>query len=241
MTTSRLLLILAGLGVVAAAACAAVLARPDLFMAVAPAPPSIPARLANADPLAALPADLAERLVRPRFDAPGPFIRVARAKPEAFCKRLAEVELKNATFQKAEPPMRGWTCTTDLVKPVDGDDQAVSSLFVAIRGQESDRIENIRMKLNLIDPATVPVVMAIGRDVLHEIFRMLGFPPPPEAVEALEGLKQGRVLDRGVAFDLRKEFGDATRYNFIILFPRTLGPGGEDRFVNDRRRSAVAP
>lgn len=206
----------------------------DLF-----AGPPPPAKPAAPDPLGRLPTNLRSLLTHAGLDAPSPFIRLARVDPERFCKALAGTGLKNATFQKAEPPLRGWTCVTDLVKPIDGDEARVSSLFVAARGLESDRIDNIRMKLNLLDQATSPIARVVARDVLFQLCRSLGFDPPSEVLEQLETLKEGRVYEGGVSWDLRREFGPADRYNLIAIFPRTLGPGGEDRFVADPRRQPV--
>jgi len=197
-----------------------------------PAPPS--------DPLGRLPASLVALLTHIEPDAPTPFIRFTPMKPEPFCKDLETVGLKRPQFQKHEPPMRGWNCVTDLVKPVAGDDQTVSSLFVSMRGLESDRLDNIRIKLNLIDPQSVAPTKTIARDLLFQICRTLGWEPPPAVLDALDTLKEGRIVDRGVSFELRKEFGPAARYNLIIIFPRTLGSGGEGRFVTDIRRQPVA-
>lgn len=200
-----------------------------------PAPPAPPA-----DPLAKLPPAIVELLVHDGPDAPTSFVRLTRVKPEEFCRSLEKWGLKRATFQSGVAPMRGWTCITDLLKPIDGEDGKISSLFVAVRGLESDRIDNIRMKLNLLDPATAPLVKAIARDLMTQISRSLGWDPPFEVIDALERLKEGRIYDRGVTYDLRKEFGEGLRLNFIVIFPRLLGAGGEGRFITDARRSAVA-
>ncbi|RXF68458.1 DUF6030 family protein [Hansschlegelia zhihuaiae] len=228
----------AAAAVLIAAAVAVHLAKPAWLFG-APAPPPKP-QARPADPLGALPPGLVARLVWPLPDAPSPFMRITRVRPKAFCDSLAAAGLRNAAFQMGEAPLKGWTCVTDLIKPVEGDEQSVSSLFVATRGLESDRIDNVRMKLNLIDPGTAPVVKAIARDVLRQICRSLGWEPPAAVVEAIDGPKEGRVLERGVSYDLKREFGPAERFNLIIVFPRSLGQGGEDRFVADPRRSAVA-
>lgn len=204
----------------------------------APAPPKPAPK--GPDPLGFLPMELVRWLSIPRADAPSPFIRLTRVKPENFCKALASTGLRNAAFRMAEPPLRGWTCVTDLVKPIDGDEGQVSSLFVAARGLESDRIDNIRMKLNLLDDATSPLAKLIARDTLFQICRSLGFDPPPEVLAQLDELKEGRIYEGGVSWDLRREFGPQARYNLIVIFPRTLGAGGEDRFVTDPRRQPVA-
>ncbi|WP_020181291.1 DUF6030 family protein [Methylopila sp. M107] len=206
----------------------------------APTPPAPAKPKAPSDPLARLPASLVALLTHLEPDAPGPFIRFTWMKPESFCKGLTATGLKRPQFQKHQPPMRGWNCITDLVKPIDGDDQKVSSLFISMRGLESDRLDNIRVKLNLIDPATVPATKTVARDLLYQFCRTLGWEPPPAVLDQLDGLKEGRVFEHGVSFELRKEFGEAPRYNLIIIFPRTLGSGGEDRFVTDVRRQPVA-
>ena len=206
----------------------------------APKPRPATAKKPAGDPLGRLPSQLVALLTHAGPDAPGPFIRFTPMQPEPFCKALSQAGLKSPQFQKHLPPLRGWNCVTDLVKPIDGDDDKVSSLFVSMRGLESDRLDNIRIKLNLIDPGTVDPTKTVARDLLFQICQTLGWDPPSAALDQLDRLKEGRILDRGVSFELRKEFGDAPRYNLIIIFPRTLGTGGEDRFVTDIRRQAVS-
>jgi hypothetical protein len=235
--SARTILALSAAALAIAAAAAGYLARPAWLFGT-PAP--TPQQARPVDPLGALPPGLVARLVWPLPDAPSPFVRITRIAPKAFCDSLAAAGLRNAAFQMGEAPLRGWTCVTDLVKPVEGDEQSVSSLFVAARGLESDRVDNVRMKLNLIDAGTAPVVKAIARDVLRQICRSLGWEPPAAVIQAIDGPKEGRILERGVSYDLKREFGPAERFNLIIVFPRSLGQGGEDRFVADPRRSAVA-
>lgn len=204
-----------------------------------PEPPRAVVEAPRADPLARLPKDLAAMLVRPAFDAPSPFIRLTRVRPEPFCESLRGFGLGEPAFRRPEPPQRGWTCTSDLIKPIPGDDAAVSSLFVAVRGFDDDRIENIRMKLNLIDPASAPAVRLLARDMLAGVSRGLGWEPPARALAALDRLETARFVERGVSYDLRREFGDALRLNLIVIFPRLIGAGGEGRFVTDPRRGPV--
>lgn len=242
MTRARLISSSLAAALLVAGVAAVAIVRPPWFAGLVDrfglGSPSLPPRLA--DPLGRLQPAMRDMLADPAPDAPSPFIRLTRVRPEEFCKSLATSGLKNATFQKGEPPMRGWTCVTDLVKPIDGDDAKVSSLFVVARGIESDRIDNLRMKLNLLDEATSPAVRAIARDTLWQICRSLGFEPPGQVVDALDDLREGRIFDGGVSYDLRREFGPASRLNLIIIFPRTLGAGGEDRFVTDPRRQPVS-
>lgn len=229
----------AAVALAAVAGAAAVVLRPAPARppaTTAPAPRPAPPR----DPLKALPPTLVDMLVHPGFDAPSPFLRLTLIKPEPFCKGLEAAGLKGATFTASPPPMLGWTCVTDLVKPMDGPEDRVSSLFVAARGLEADRIDNIRVKLNLIDPATESLVKIVARDLVSQICRDLGWEPPAAVMAALETMKEGRTVDNGVSFDLRREFGPAARYNLIMIFPRTLGSGGENRFVSDIRRAPVS-
>lgn len=229
----------AAVALAAVAGAAAVTLRPPLLYGPPPAPPA-PRPAPPRDPLRSLPPELTEMLVHPGFDAPSPFLRVTRIKPEPFCKGLTATGLRGAAFTASPPPMVGWTCVTDLVKPMDGPEDKVSSLFVAVRGIEADRIDNIRVKLNLIDEATVPLVKIVAKDLVSQICRDLGWEPPAAVMAALETMKEGRIIDNGVSFDLRREFGPAERYNLIVIFPRTLGSGGENRFVTDIRRTPVA-
>ncbi|MDR4308655.1 hypothetical protein IHQ68_18700 [Chelatococcus sambhunathii] len=238
MPSARLISALLAGVLLSSGVAAVVVLRPPWAYPPAPAPKAAPKP--PVDPLGGLPRELVVLLTHGAPDAPSPFIRFTPMRPEPFCKGLSAAGLKSPQFQKHQPPMRGWNCVTDLIKPIDGDDAKVSSLFVSMRGLESDRLDNIRIKLNLIDPLTVEPAKTVARDLLFQICRSLGWDPPQAMLDALETLKEGRIYERGVSFDLRKEFGDAPRYNLIIIFPRTLGTGGEDRFVTDVRRQPVS-
>ncbi len=240
MPSARLISAILAAALLASGVAAVVVLRPPWAFGPALAPNPVAAPKPPVDPLARLPRDLVALLVHDAPDAPVPFIRFTQMQPESFCKDLTATGLKSPQFQRHQPPMRGWNCVTDLIKPIDGDDAKVSSLFVSMRGLESDRLDNIRVKLNLIDPPTVEPAKTVARDLLFQICRSLGWEPPAAMLDALETLKEGRIYERGVSFDLRKEFGDVPRYNLIIIFPRTLGTGGEDRFVTDIRRQPVS-
>ncbi len=233
MHANRLIaLLLASAALLAVAAIAAV-----VVLELTPAPPPSGAA---APPSAPPPApEEPERLrplvsvdpLQPAPDAPSAFVTLPLAKPTAFCKALEGMGLRNPVFQPNEPPDRGWTCVADILKPVDGDEAAVSSLFVTARGDDDDRVSLLRIKLNLLDASTAPVTREIAKDLLRRMLWALGGQPPDAVLEAIDQMRDGRFTDRGVVYDLRKEFGPSLRANLIVTFPARLGAGGEARFA----------
>jgi hypothetical protein len=157
-------------------------------------------------------------------------------RPETFCERLRTSGLTGVTFQKDEPPGRGWSCVADLVKPKPGDDAAVSSLFVSARGFAPERLDVLRLKLNLIDPSTSRAVLKAAGEMLRQIFAAQSWRPPDSVMAAIPALREGRIVDRGVSYELRKEFGTPPRANLVVTFPRALGLGGSDSFAPVHQR-----
>jgi len=236
MTARRLLpMIAAGAALLAAATILAALGWQAVRMwRAAPAPTGQSAAAPDAqESVAALQPIAASELLAHEPDVPSSFVLLPTVKPAVFCKALGPMGLSNPTFQGAVWPVRSWTCVADLLKPVDGDEAAVSSLFVSARGDDPDRLETLRIKLNLLDPSTAPVAKAIARDLLRKMFWGLGFPAPDAALEAVDQLREGSFEERGVRYDLQREYG-APRFNLIITFPQRLGAGGEDRFLPPR-------
>ncbi len=236
MTARRLLpLIAAGAALLAAASIVLALgwhAARDWLREPSPSERSAAAPDAR-DPFAALEPIAAAELLAPEPDFPSAFVLLPTVKPSLFCEALGPMGLANPTFQGGAPPLRSWTCVTDLLKPVDGDEAAVSSLFVSARGDDPERIETLRIKLNLLDESTAPVAKAIAKDLLRKIFWGFGFPTPDAALNALDELRDGSFRESGVRYDLRREFG-APRFNLVIAFPQRLGAGGEGRFLPPR-------
>ncbi|MFJ5489010.1 DUF6030 family protein, partial [Hansschlegelia beijingensis] len=185
------------------------------------------------DPFAALQPIAAAELLAPEPGFASAFVLLPTVKPSLFCKALGPMGLANPTFQGGTPPLSSWTCVTDLLKPVDGDEAAVSSLFVSARGDDPERIDTLRIKLNLLDESTAPVAKAIAKDLLRKIFWGFGFPTPDAALSALDELRDSSFRESGVRYDLRREFG-APRFNLVIAFPQRLGAGGEGRFLPPR-------
>lgn len=225
-----LIVLLAAAALFAAGAMAVATAYSGYVLWVAEAAGPAPAPQPPAKEVAELQPIAEANLTDPEPDAPSRFVWLPSATPEQFCRALGGLGLGNPDFQTAQWPAKGWTCVADLLKPVSGEDAAVSSLFVSARGLDSRRLENFRVKLNLLDPATAPVVTQLAQDVLDRIFAALGFEAPAAAVEALRGPKEGVIESHGVTFDLKREFS-GPRYNLIVSFPQRLGTGGGDRFL----------
>ncbi|MET0312981.1 MAG: DUF6030 family protein [Hansschlegelia sp.] len=187
------------------------------------------------DPLGDIEPEAAARLTAPVPDMPASFLWVPNVKADKFCAALKAIGLPNPVFQAPVYPAKNWSCVPDLVKPVGGDETEVSSLFLSARGASPDRLSGLRLKLNLLDRSTAPVVKSIAKDLMRRIFVALGWRAPEEVLALIEAERDGKVTVRGAVFDMRKEFGPEPRFNLIVTFPEALAPGGEDRFIAVRR------
>lgn len=240
MNQSRLTLIAVG-GAVAAFALAVAVALGSRTYAPAPdettaAAPSAPAASPPApDPLADLLPEMVDVLTSAYEDAPARFILTPWITPRLFCDSLNRMGLTGAMLHQDIEPGRGWTCVTDLVKPVPGPDETASSLFVSARGLEPGRLDVLRLKLNLLDPRGERRVRRVALDVARALFAQFRWRQSEAALRALHELRDVRFRERGVTFELKREFGDAPRYNMIVTFERFLPPGPTDRFAQNRR------
>ncbi|MFD1704757.1 DUF6030 family protein [Methylopila henanensis] len=245
MSSSRLTTIVVAIAA-AAFACALVFGlswrrhhtrTPDPAPIAAPAPRVQDPR----DLLKDLPRDVSLYLTAPASDRPARFVLLPWIVPRAFCDGLQRAGLTGATLHEDEPPARGWTCVTDLVKPAAGPDEETSSLFVSARGLEPGRLDVIRLKLNLLDARTAPAVRRAAREALRAIFAQFRWRPSEAALAAIDQLREQRFLERGAQFEFLREFGDAPRFNLIVTFPRTLPPGPADRYAPVRRPLQTPP
>ncbi|MFC7052206.1 DUF6030 family protein [Hansschlegelia quercus] len=177
----------------------------------------------------------------PDPDAPTEFITLALADGETFCRSLQNTGLNQPVFQRLTVPSHGWTCVPDMLKPVDGAESVVSSLFVTVRGEVADRLSSLRIKLNLIDPATAPLAREKAKDVLTQMLAVFGGVAPERVLQAINFGVNVAVVDRGVTYELKKEFGDPRRANLLVVFPQQLGDGGEARFIEKPEGIRILP
>ncbi|MFD1333181.1 DUF6030 family protein [Methylopila musalis] len=248
MNQSRLTLIAVG-GSVAAFALAVVLALGTRTYAPDPEEPETGASAAAApsgsdpaphvppapDPLADLLPETVDLLTSAYVDAPARFILTPWVTPKLFCDSLKGLGLTGATLHESPKSGGGWTCVTDLVKPVPGPDETMSSLFVSARGLEGRRLDVVRLKLNLLEPKGERRVRRAALDVARALFDQFRWRRSEAALTAIHELRDVRFRERGVTFELKREFGAVPRYNMIVTFERWLPPGPTDRFAPNRR------
>jgi hypothetical protein len=177
----------------------------------------------------------------PELDAPTEFVTLALADGAAFCRSLQNVGLSQPAFQRLTDLSHGWTCVPEMLKPVEGDESAVSSLFVTVRGEVPDRLLSLRVKLNLIDPGTAPRAREKAKAVLTQMLGAFGGKAPDSVLEAIDLGINVATIERGVTYELKKEFGDPRRANLLVAFPQQLGEGGEGRFIETQKGLRILP
>lgn len=173
-------------------------------------------------------------------DAPQPIMLFPYVTPATFCGALEKAGLPGAVFRMDDPPQTGWTCVTDLIKPIPGDEAEASSLFVSARGLTANSLSIVRFKLNLLDAQSARLVKRLARQALRQVYDLLGFKAEERPLQAIETLADQTFVIKGVTYELRREYGMPLRVNMIVTFPRTLGAPAPGAF-RPIRRSLLAP
>jgi hypothetical protein len=204
-------------------------------------PDPAPETEADDAPAADLPPLVSRDPYAPEPDQPTEFITLALADGETFCRSLENASLSQPAFQRLTDPSQGWTCVPEMLKPVEGEESSVSSLFVTVRGEVADRLLSLRVKLNLIDPATAPRAREKAKQVLTQMLAAFGGTAPERVLQAIDFDVNVALVDRGVTYELKKEFGDPRRANLLVVFPQQLGEGGEDRFIEKQAGMRILP
>ncbi|WP_237151893.1 DUF6030 family protein [Oryzibacter oryziterrae] len=214
----------------AMAELSAVVNRPAMVTTeiVAPQPPptkstSVPAR----DPLRNLPHDTLADLVSPEPVSPVPFTRVIRPQPQALCTALADMGVTGAKWRDNPVTPGEWTCDSELVNfgpEATGEGQPKpSSIFVSLRGAAPDRVDVIRLKLNLPDPKSAPQARQAFDRVLEAIHARFHWDVPPAILDAVDRVRTTEVENHGVVYDARRSWGDVPRLDLVITLKDEAG------------------
>lgn len=165
--------------------------------------------------------EIPDRLVSRITPMETTFKRPIRKDPKQLCEVLTASGFPNAGW--VEGVEKGtWECTSYREFPNgDGDSAQSSSAYLSIRGTQETRLTSFRIKLNLEDEAsrkqmTDAAIAAVGA-FLDEV----RWKDAPEVLDNIRNLKEFDVIVFGNRIQLKKEFGETPRYNFIITPDRS--------------------
>ncbi|MDR6755512.1 hypothetical protein J2Y48_000797 [Mycoplana sp. BE70] len=165
--------------------------------------------------------EIPERLVSDLVPMETKFRRQIRRDPKDLCAALERSGFLNAGWK--EGLAKGsWECTSYREFPVqEGTSGPASSAYLSIRGSDSARLSSFRIKLNLENEDDRAELTDAAIAAVEVFLDEVRWKDAPEIVDSIRNLREFDVVVFGNRIQLKKEFGETPRYNFIITPDRT--------------------
>ncbi len=165
--------------------------------------------------------EIPERLVSKLVPLETKFTRPIRRDPKDLCDALARSGFLNAGWK--EGLAKGsWECTSYREFPVgEGASGPPTSAYLSIRGNDAARLTSFRIKLNLENEKDRAQLTDAAIAAVEVFLDEVRWKDAPEIVDSIRNLREVDVVVFGNRIQLKKEFGDTPRYNFIITPDRT--------------------
>lgn len=145
-----------------------------------------------------------------RFEGPAvPLLRFVTTEPKRICAALDAHWAQNAWGAG------GFECTSEVAP----DAASGGSVFAIVRGAQSDRVGDIRLKLNLTGSAGDAAVRTAFAERLANLFGVLQWPLPTPLHDAVEAGESADLTILGTRIRFTREFGSLPRFNLAMRFP----------------------
>ncbi len=190
---------------------------PEPQTVTAPPPP---------DPLQTYSADMTHQLVAPTLTVPARLKLIFAGHPDDLCRELAGLGLPNSGWRRA-PFVKGrWQCASDVVPlSTPSVDYGAATLFFLLRGPSDDRVDYLRIKLNVEDPRQMEHGRDMARSVIKALSERYSWAVPDRFFEAVRAFEPLEMTDRGIRLSVAPEdpalTGDpaaSQRLNIILDF-----------------------
>ncbi|GGB41513.1 hypothetical protein GCM10011316_11820 [Roseibium aquae] len=189
-------------------------------------PPQDTASPAGPDPLAALPASLRRMLTNPEPVMPARLTLTFTGRPADLCDQLNALGMTNSGWRGAPLMMGRYQCASELITlTTPSVDYGPSTLFFLLRGRQDDRIDYLRLKLVVDDPAHKPVGVDAVELVIGALSDRYGWAVPNVFWRAVAEFEPLELIDRGVRLSVAPEDPDLTgdpkadrRLNIVLDF-----------------------
>lgn len=165
--------------------------------------------------------EIPERLVSNLVPMETKFTRPIRRDPKELCTALARSGFVNAGWK--EGLAKGsWECTSYREFLVgEGGSGPASSAYLSIRGSDEARLTSFRIKLNLENERDRADLTNAAIGAVEVFLNEVHWKDAPDIVDNIRNLQEFDVIQFGNRIQLKKEFGETPRYNFIITPDRT--------------------
>lgn len=196
-----------------------------------PAPESLPL---PPDPLAGFDPGIRQALTEPEVLVPATLKLGFRGDPQSLCDEMSAMGLENSGWNRAPFISGAWQCASNLVPlTTPSVDYGPATLFFLLRGPAADKVDYLRLKLNVEDPKQKEIGEKAARMVIAALSDRYGWAVPDAFLQAVRDYKPLETTDRGVRLSVAPEdpnlTGDpaaARRLNIIIDFgdPELIRP-----------------
>jgi hypothetical protein len=185
---------------------------------------------------------ISERLLTPVTPSQTQFVRAIRKAPEALCEALERSGFPNPGWKVGIFDKESWDCQSYREFPNETDGaNPPSSAFLAIKGNAETRVSSFRIKLNIENPATQNLVTGAVIAALEVFLEEVRWEEAPEIFADIRTLKEFDIIRFGNRIQLKKEFSETPRYNFVITPDRTRNRGSYLPDYFDRSRWMPLP
>lgn len=160
--------------------------------------------------------EIPDRLVTPIVPMETTFTRPIRRDPKALCAALAAAGFVNAGWNEGLTK-GGWECTSfrEFSSGTDGNGPA-SSAYLSIRGTEESHLTSFRIKLNLEDGGNDHELTEAAIAAVEVFLDEVRWKEAPEVVDNIRNLREFDRVVFGNRIQLKREFGETPRYNFLV-------------------------
>lgn len=185
---------------------------------------------------------VSERLIALPEKTDARFVRAIRKAPEALCAALRQSGFANSGWKAGLLATDSWECQSYREFP-DASDGAnpPSSVFLSIRGNAETRITSFRIKLNIENGATRQPVTDAAVTAIEVFLEEVRWEDAPEIFADIRALTEFDLVRFGNRIQLKKEFGETPRYNFLVTPDRTRARAAGPPDYFDRSRWIPLP
>ena len=185
---------------------------------------------------------ISERLLTPVTPMQTQFVRTIRKAPEMLCEALRRGGFETAGWKAGLLDRQSWECQSYREFPDAGDGaNTPSSAFLSIRGNAETRVSSFRIKLNIENTATQNRVTDAVIAAIEVFLDEVRWREAPDIFANIRALREFDIIRFGNRIQLKKEFGETPRYNFIITPDRTRNRGSYLPDYFDRSRWLPLP
>lgn len=120
-----------------------------------------------------------------------------------------------------------------------GSSKAEGGAFLILRGSAKGDLREVRLRLNVLDPAKAEDAARAAGDLLRTLFDRLRWTLPPEVSDAVAARRDIALDLAGTKLRFWREPGKVARFNLSLAMPDAPGPA--DRFAPSEATRRAPP